>query len=415
MSLPKKIELTQELQSTLKEARLNVSLGSYIASYMLSHTNIFFVEELPKYNTAAAYTNIKTGELHIAICKDFWLGLPNIKQRAFVLVHEVEHMFLRHAYRQRDMGYNAELWNCAADYYINYTGMGYRGGVQDPRTAKYIEVPDWVLFEKKFEGMSADDIYDYLKKNGQGQGDNGFDDTGTIIEFGDGDSSSGAVEQKIREVLSGAVAFAKSAGKAMGDGYAQFINDLEDMTEVRVDWHDLLSVTTTCSSVQNTNYKKPNRRGDGSVIYPSYDGESVSLVFGFDSSGSMSQEDYAEVAGALYGILEQFEEWTIRVVSCDTRYNLIGEFSSEDGYDFSNIDLKAIGGGGTCMKPIADFTKSQIENGEEIDGMIIVTDGYIPTEPLMDSLSNEINNVVVVTRSGNKNLQLTGCELIHVK
>lgn len=417
------VNLSNDEQRSLDDARLNLTLCSPLLAFMLLKTKTFITDDKMKYDTACAGFDESDDMFFIAISRNFWNNLPNEKQRTFVLAHEVLHVFLNHGARQKELGYNAELWNEATDYYINLMGMGYiqKYGivVQGDRYEKYIEVPEWVLFNTTFFGLSADEIYKILLEEGQetkpleeGQETKPSQKVLDSVSDFPSPKNSDKAETIRKETLSGAIGFHTSSG--IGDEAGELIEHLKKMAEVKIDWKDRLNMEVAAAGSENTTFNKISKRGDGTVIYPRYESEKISIVFGFDSSGSMNPDDYAEVAGALQSILDQYESWEVIVVSCDTSAQIIGYFSSEEDDNFSYMDLTAHGLGGTDLTAIVLEADSLLEENDEIGALIIVTDGHIPTS-VDEHFNHLLKNYVIVTRNGNKQLKLSACEVIHVE
>ena len=89
------------------------------------------------------------------------------KERIFVMAHEVMHIISLHHTRMRP-GMDARLWNIAADYVINLILAEVQG----------LSLPEDILYDKSYEGMSTEKIYaklkqdlswDLVSENGQGQ------------------------------------------------------------------------------------------------------------------------------------------------------------------------------------------------------------------------------------------------------
>jgi predicted metal-dependent peptidase len=138
-------------------------------------------------------------------------------------------------------------------------------------------------------------------------------------------------------------------------------------------------------------------------------------MFGFDSSGSMGYADYADVGGELGSLLEMFDAWELDLVTCDTAATLLGTYSSEEEDDLGTMDFRAVGGGGTEMSPMVDYANEQFDEGEEFNACIVVTDGYIPEEPVNTSTSEDrMKYIFVVTRGGNRGLQLADAKVIYM-
>ena len=94
-----------------------------------------------------------------------------------VLLHEVMHCGFFHVTRRGTR--NPMIWNMACDYAIN------------PLLVKYdIKLPEGALLDEKYDGWSADAIYNDLLKNATEVDGPGLEDVGGTGYFEDGELSS---------------------------------------------------------------------------------------------------------------------------------------------------------------------------------------------------------------------------------
>jgi hypothetical protein len=122
----------------------------------------FFAQLLAKLNIYGSsdprYTTMCTNGLNIQYHPDFVLGQSDAAIR-FVLCHEILHCVGDHMTRRGNR--NPLLWNYAADYAINPI----LNEEVTPGQFEWPKQPDGSrmgLFEEKFVGMRAEDIYDLL-------------------------------------------------------------------------------------------------------------------------------------------------------------------------------------------------------------------------------------------------------------
>lgn len=417
-----------EWSESLSDARTYVALATPMLSYMLFRCSILWTHD-PHIKTAAAMPY--GGKNYIFLNPDFWLDeLKNTEERAFVLLHEVMHIFLEHVGRASDQGYHRQLWNVATDYVINLTCSGAYAtdGDSSVRYAKrykdYLQVPSMCLFKERFINMSADEVYHLLLE----ENDNDPDKAVESALSGDGSGGSGqkpmdgvadvqadeADTMKNRQSASAAGKQAEAA-KSIGENEGDLMRRLSEMNKPFVSWRDELTECVQASTKERTTYNRLSRRsGEGGVVFPSLTGSRISGVFGFDSSGSMSESDYRDVIGELSGLLDQFEAWDIDLISCDTKATVLGEYSSDDDDDITNMNLNTPSGGGTQLSPMVEYAVDKNEEEGDVNFCIVVTDGFIPVEPVEHECSDEIKTIFVVTRNGNKDLQLQNARVIHM-
>ena len=375
--------------------------------FLIMSTEYYFTTDLP---TMAA-TTINGNKIYV---NENFLNSMNRKERAFVIAHEMLHIFLEHIGRQTDNNYHGELWNVATDYCIN----SYITELNESR----VKMPSMGLYDKQYISMSADQIYHkILKENnndpdkaakahgGAGEpnskGQQPFDELGRIPMT---EAQRTENRQKIASSLG---QFDTDKLKDMGSGYANLIRQFEDLLDSKIPWQTVLREFITQTSKNRYTYNRPSRKSYHSgIIFPTMTGDNIDLVFGVDTSGSMSNTDLAEALSELYSICEEFDNWNVDLISCDTGAHLIGEYNSEEGDDFETIDTGLVGGGGTDMQPLLEYANER----EEIPAVcIIITDGYIP-ESTLDDEHDEIPCVVIVTSSGNQDLKLNNCEVLFM-
>jgi predicted metal-dependent peptidase len=289
-----------------------------------------------------------------------------------LMLHERMHILFMHMFRRdgRDMG----LWNEANDAIINRNikDMGYslpEGGVDIP----------WVRAD-----MSSEEVYDRLKKEqpppppkgGGGQGDGpkgGWDNQGDLEDAPD-QGAQGDLEATIRA--------AAQMARDCGDKSAMVDRILGTPAKATVNWKDEVRAALTSSSRDDFTYRRFSRRFVGRGLYlPSLHSDSLGgLLIGFDTSGSMSEEDCQQVAGEIQGIIDDLSPDWVEVVYCDSKIKATQRFVKGD-----QLELKPKGGGGTAFKPVFDYAdKLQTEGGERIAAMIYLTDMEGPMGDLVE-------------------------------
>lgn len=406
----------------LSRARTNVVLGSAIFAYLLMRTDFVFVEseEIKTMHTIAHQ------ETHQALVNaDFFFGLPNDKQRAAVLMHCIKHIFFMHQQRCIEKGYKHELFEAAADFYVNLAIAGaYKSGNDVKfcqRYKNYFELPNDWLYDERFVGMSVDEIYEKLKEE-QDEEDQQDDSDGDGGGSGNGPMSpdslagDGGSERKNVELVRamGEAVISAQQSNRIGDSEGNVEMMIAEMSKPVVRWTDIISSKIMAAIKQRETYMRVSRRSscDGNgVLFPSYTGNKIRAVFGFDCSGSMGESDYKQVVAELYSLLGQFEAWDVHIVSCDTKLHEIGYYSSENMDTFDDVDLQFTGGGGTNMSPIPNYANDLVDVfGEHIDVCVVITDGYIEASSLDKAFDSTMLNVVVTTQSP---VTLKNAESIH--
>jgi predicted metal-dependent peptidase len=201
---------------------------------------------------------------------------------AGVLAHEVMHPALQHHVRRS--GRNSRRWNEACDYAINplLVDAG-------------LSLPEGVLLDSRFSGMSAEQIYVQLEskeqpqsnsqdcqaadENGgasdrdQGQGALGSQPVpvtqggvGQVLDAPVPDEETPSIEEQERDwsvAVRQAVTLSKQAGKTP----AGLARTLEGAAEATLDWRELLHRLCSETTPADFSWARPNRRHIWNGLY----------------------------------------------------------------------------------------------------------------------------------------------------
>lgn len=285
----------------------------------------------------------------------------------FVLAHEVMHIALAHGMRL--MKRNHRLWNIACDYAINLV-------LEDSG----FKLWDQCLVDKKYVGMSADEIYEKLQKqvdeaikSGKikpGEGGEMFGDGGGMIgdleePEGSGDPAAEArVQRSIQQRVAQAANVARMAGKMAGS-LERMVGEILDP---KVPWAMILRDYMTRVTKDDEQWSRRNRRF-GQVYLPARHSEKMGeIVLIGDTSGSIGNDELCKYMAEAAAIAEDVRPEAVRILWADTR--VAGEQLFMEG---EQIVPKPQGGGGTDMRvPIKHAEKFQPEC------VVLFTDGYTP-------------------------------------
>jgi predicted metal-dependent peptidase len=301
------------------------------------------------------------------------------KEIEFLFGHEVLHCVYDHFGRQGDR--DAQLYNCAADYCVNSDLIKHRVG------EKITTVP--CLYDPKYDGKSSEEIYDILYENAEKIDINklieqllddhmdGDDEDGP--DGGDGKDGSGrpkisksdrdAIRDEIKEALLAAAAASDGAGN-LPAGIKRIIQDL---TAPKMNWRELLRMQLESTVKSDYTWMRSSRRGwhmdavmPGMKLDPMID-----IAISIDASGSMLDRMLKDFLGEVAGIMEQFPNYRIHVLSFDTQVYNPQQFDSENLDDITGYEIQ--GGGGTDFDCVFNYFK---ENEIEPKRHIMFTDGY---------------------------------------
>ena len=305
------------------------------------------------------------------------------KEIEFLFGHEVLHCVYDHFGRRGDR--DPQLFNIANDYCVN-------GDLKKHRVGEFItSVP--CLYDAKYEGMSSEEIYDILYENAEKI------DIGSLIDKllddhldGDGQDGSGGDEgedgkknskgrpkisaeerQQIKDEIKEAVLAAAAASDGAGNLPAGVKRIIEDMTAPKMNWRELLRMQLESTIKSDYTWMRNSRRGwhmdavmPGMKLDPMID-----IAISIDASGSMLDRMLKDFLGEVAGIMEQFPNYRIHVLSFDTQVYNPQQFDSENLDDITGYEIQ--GGGGTDFDSVFQYFK---ENEIEPKRHIMFTDGY---------------------------------------
>jgi predicted metal-dependent peptidase len=369
----------------------------------------------------------------------FMLYDPNFVKKTpvdeliFTVCHELLHCALRHFSRQGQR--DANYWNKAADYAINYLLFDTKTGTK----------PAWVLYDEKYVNWSAESIYADLTKDlpppkqggqggqgqqgqgkgkgqpGQGKGMPG-DTPGEILKPGSIKDGDGIVIQEGRNAKEEAKegknlddfwrdqlkkAFAKSSGKGTGSsGLDRYLES--DGLEPQVDWKKEMEefVQEITSKLQ---HKMPSRRfvHSGQYIwgFKRKEEDVYSIIPIIDTSGSIGDAEVKVFGDEIKGIIKGTTLTEAYVMSCDdavTNVDYFGPDTDSKWYkgEIEEISLNGIkGGGGTDFRPPFQWINDHIvEEQQDKPGIVIYfTDmcGDFPDSRTMASFPTDYEDRVL--------------------
>jgi predicted metal-dependent peptidase len=305
------------------------------------------------------------------------------KEVEFLFGHEVLHCVYDHFGRRGDR--DPMLFNVANDYCVN-------GDLKKHRVGEFItSVP--CLYDSKYEGMASEEIYDILYKNaekidigslidkmldehldGEGQDSDGDEEGEQGKKGGKGRPKLSAEErQQIKDEIKEAVLAAASASDGAGNLPAGVKRIIEDMTAPKMNWRELLRMQLESTIKSDYTWMRNSRRGwhmdavmPGMKLDPMID-----IAVSIDASGSMLDKMLKDFLAEVAGIMEQFPNYRIHVLSFDTQVYNPQQFDSENLDDITGYEIQ--GGGGTDFDSVFQYFK---ENEIEPKRHIMFTDGY---------------------------------------
>ena len=308
----------------------------------------------------------------------------NAATLAGVLAHEVMHPALKHHTRRAKR--DPRRWNEACDYAINPLLLD-----------AGLSLPDDVLVDSRFRGMSAEQIYNLREAEAQPQSDeqsgseqdSGTDsndsadgnDSGTpsvpesqggigqVIDAPEAGDDAPGIEEQERDweiAVNQAATVAQQAGKVP----AGLKRTLEGAAEAQVDWRELLRRLWSDTIPADSSWLRPNRRHIWSGLYlPGVVREgSGEIAIAVDCSGSVNARQLRLFEAEIRSILEGQRPERVHVLYFDA------EVHKADTYVAGEmLHLDPVGGGGTEFGPCFDWIN---EHGVRPRTMVFLTDLY---------------------------------------
>lgn len=302
----------------------------------------------------------------------------SLKECEFLFGHEVLHVVYDHMGRRGDR--EPRLWNIADDYCVNSDLIQYRIG------EKINKVP--VLYNSKYDGMSAEEVYDDLYKNADkidvgelskmlldehmdGEGDDDGDSEGDGDKPGNGRPRLTAEEKKaIRdEIKEATLAAAQAAGAGNVPGNVQRL--IGNLTAPQIGWRELLQQQIQSTIKSDFTFARPSRRGwHMDAILPGMrPEETIDVCVAIDTSGSITDADLRDFLSEVKGIMDAYQDYRIKVLTWDTDVYNPQDFTADNNTDISEYEPG--GGGGTDPHCVWEWLK---ENDVQPKKLIMFTD-----------------------------------------
>jgi predicted metal-dependent peptidase len=308
---------------------------------------------------------------------EFVNKLPQ-KQVEFLVGHEVLHVVYDHMGRRQDR--DGQLYNVAADYCVNADLINSKIG------EKITSVP--ILYDKKYAGMSSEEVYDLLYENAEKINvndllkqllDEHLDDGDDDSEEGEGEGEGGrpgkmtaeekkALRDEIREAVLQAAEAAGAGNLPMG--VKRLINKL---TNPQLNWRELIRQQVQSLVRADFTWARMNRKGQhlDAILPGSNFAETIVVSVSIDASGSMSESMLRDILSEVKGIMEAFDDFKLDVWSFDTDVYGYEKYTPDNIDDIDTYELQ--GGGGTDFECNWDFMR---ENEIAPKLFIMFTDGY---------------------------------------
>jgi predicted metal-dependent peptidase len=304
---------------------------------------------------------------HLYYNREFFEKLTT-KEVEFVVAHEILHNVFDHMGRCE--GRNKQIWNAAVDYAVNGQLIRDRIG----STPKGINI----FHDSKHYGKPAEQIYDEIYES---EDEKSLAALGQLLDQHldqDGDGKDGAPQyskeelKQIRDEIREATIQAANAAGA-GNVPANVQRMIKELTEPKMNWREILRQQIQSTIKNDYTFMRPNRKGwHMSAILPgtNYD-ETIDICIGIDMSGSISDTQAKDFIAEIKGIMDQYQDYKIKIWCFDTRVYNEADFDGFGGNDILEYDV--VGGGGTEFDANWQYMKEHDINPKKF---IMFTDGY---------------------------------------
>ena len=303
------------------------------------------------------------------------------KEVEFLVGHEVLHVVYDHMGRRGTR--DPQLWNIADDYCVN-------ADLKRHRVGEFITtVP--CLYESKYDGMSAEQVYDDLYDKAEKididslidkmiddhmEGDSDTDGEDGEGEDGEGKSKRPKMspeerEQARQEMKQAIIQAAQSAeAGSIPKGVERLI---KSVTNPVMPWRELIQTNLTSAIRTDYSWMRPSRRSwhMDAVMPGMTPGEEIDVVVTIDMSGSIGDKQAQAFLSEIGAMMNSFDGYKLHVFCFDTKVYNPQDFTSENLDTIEEYEPQ--GGGGTDFDAIFDYLK---EIGNVPKRLIVFTDGY---------------------------------------
>jgi predicted metal-dependent peptidase len=221
--------------------------------------------------------------------------------------------------------------------------------------------------DPQYRGLAEEEILRRLPEDAPQDGCGNYI-SGTEAARNNGESLRDAWERRVIQ--------AAQAAKALGRGHipGEMERVLQAIAHQRIDWRaELADFVRSAVGTRNDWSRCHRRHAHGPVIYPRRRPDEVAtVVFVRDTSGSID----ANTLGEFSGLIEQcMAEMQCNAVVLDADAAVCAEYRLAPGDACPTLGT---GGGGTDFHPALRRARELREGGEQIAGVVYLTDLYGP-------------------------------------
>ena len=299
------------------------------------------------------------------------------KEIEFLFGHEVLHCVYDHFGRRGDR--DPQIWNIANDFCVNSDLVKHNVG------ELITTVP--ALYDRKYDGLSSEEVYDELMKNAQKINmsdlidkllDEHLDGEGDGDGEGDNEGKgrpklSEAEKQAIRDEIKEAMLAAAATVDGAGNLPAGVKRLIQELTEPKMNWRELLRMQLESTIKSDYTWMRASRKGwHMDAVMPGRNTDPmIDIAVALDASGSISESMLKDFLSEIQGIMDSFPAYKIHVITFDTDAYNPAQYDSDNLDSICDYEVK--GGGGTDFDCVYNYLK---ENEIEPKRLVMFTDGY---------------------------------------
>lgn len=320
----------------LEQTKVDIMLNKKVVflSTIMAQTPIAFDDSIP--------TGATDGK-QILLNSNFFKNLDK-KEREFLILHEIMHIVLMHAFRQDNK--DPVKYNMAGDYVIN-----------DYLIEQEYPLIDGGLYDSKYHNLSTEEIYALLDNENT-------EDFNQDVLYNNSNTDSSDIESIITQATQLA---------QMTNNYDSIPNCIkryiEKLQKPKVNWQVVLQRFLQDTIKDDYTWAKPNKRHLTRGYYmPSVQSKSLTkLCFLIDVSMSITDKMFNQFISEIAFIIKRFKPNALDIVLFD--YKVQSKTTVKSLSELHRIEFT--GGGGTNPS-----TALQTFNNSDCVACITITDGY---------------------------------------
>ena len=261
------------------------------------------------------------------------------------LCRETLHCALGHLHRRGRR--RRRRWQAACDYAVHAL-----------LAAEDMTLPEGALYEPRFAGLAAEEIYACLDElEDLSEQELRLRDEGLPADDDAPAPPAGAEREELAQLWRARLERAAAAARNAGTLPAALERALAPHRKHRLPWRQLLARHAWAAARDDYSYRRPSTRREGPAIYPSLRGRGINLAAALDVSGSVPDAELAAFLGeldALKGALRA----RVSVLACDRELSADSPLVFEP-WEPLRPPARLPGGGGTSFLPVFAWADAQ--------------------------------------------------------